>query len=88
MAVKKCPNCGNWTMFETPTGRECSKCGFAVTAPIYDEKIEMLLQCCPWIDLIKTVKTIDALSLRIKLQKAKKKDTLMQHQNTKRYILT
>lgn len=61
MAVKKCPNCGNWTMFETPTGRECSKCGFAVTAPIYDEKIEMLLQCCPWIDLIKTVKTIDAL---------------------------
>ena len=61
MAVKKCPNCGNWTMFETPTGRECSKCGFAVTAPIYDEKIEMLLQCCPWLDLIKTVKTIDAL---------------------------
>lgn len=48
-------------MFETPTGRECSKCGFAVTAPIYDEKIEMLLQCCPWLDLIKTVKTIDAL---------------------------
>ena len=36
MAVKKCPNCGNWTMFETPTGRECSKCGFAVTASIYD----------------------------------------------------
>lgn len=61
MAVKKCPNCGNWTMFETPTGRECSKCGFAITAPIYDEKIEMLLQCCPWLDLIKTVKTIDAL---------------------------
>ena len=48
-------------MFETPNGRECSKCGFAVTAPIYDEKIEMLLQCCPWLDLIKTVKTIDAL---------------------------
>lgn len=61
MAVKKCPNCGNWTMFEIPTGRECSKCGFAVTAPIYDEKIEMLLQCCPWLDLIKTVKTIDVL---------------------------
>lgn len=61
MAVKKCPNCGNWTMLETPTGRECSKCGFAVTAPIYDEKIEMLLQCCPWLDLIKTVETIDAL---------------------------
>lgn len=60
MAVKKCPNCGNWTMLETPTGRECSKCGFAVTAPIYDEKIEMLLQCCPWLDLIKTVETIDA----------------------------
>ena len=61
MAVKKCPNCGKWTMFETPTGRECSKCGFAVTAPIYDEKIEMLLKCCPWLDLIKTVETIDAL---------------------------
>lgn len=36
MAVKKCPNCGKWTMFETPTGRECGKCGFAVTASIYD----------------------------------------------------
>lgn len=66
MAVKKCPNCGNWTMFETPTGRVCSKCGFAVTAPIYDKETEMILQCCPWLccpwlDLIKTVKTIDAL---------------------------
>ena len=45
MAVKKCPNCGNWTMFETPTGRECSKCGFAVTAPIYDGKGGKGYQC-------------------------------------------
>lgn len=71
MAVKKCPNCGKWTMFETPTGRECSKCGFAVTAPINDGKGGKGYQCpiyqCPILgifplsEVIKTVETIDAL---------------------------
>ena len=71
MDVKKCPNCGKWTMFETPTGRECSKCGFAVTAPINDGKGGKGYQCpiyqCPILgifplsEVIKTVETIDAL---------------------------
>lgn len=71
MDVKKCPNCGKWTMFETPTGRECSKCGFTVTAPINDGKGGKGYQCpiyqCPILgifpisEVIKTVETIDAL---------------------------
>ena len=66
MDVKKCPNCGNWTMFETPTGHECSKCGFAVTAPINDGKGGKGYQCPIWgifplSEVIKTVETIDAL---------------------------
>ena len=66
MDVKKCPNCGNWTMFETPTGHECSKCGFAVTAPINDGKGGKGYQCpilgiFPLSEVIKTVETIDAL---------------------------
>lgn len=71
MDVKKCPNCGKRTMFETPTGRECSKCGFAVTAPINDGKGGKGYQCpiyqCPILgifplsEVIKTVETIDAL---------------------------
>lgn len=71
MDVKKCPNCGKWTMLETPTGRECSKCGFAVTAPINDGKGGKGYQCpiyqCPILgifplsEVIKTVETIDAL---------------------------
>lgn len=58
-------------MFETPTGRECSKCGFAVTAPINDGKGGKGYQCpiyqCPILgifplsEVIKTVETIDAL---------------------------
>lgn len=71
MDVKKCPNYGKWTMLETPTGRECSKCGFAVTAPINDGKGGKGYQCpiyqCPILgifplsEVIKTVETIDAL---------------------------
>lgn len=66
MAVKKCPNCGKWTMFETQTGCECSKCGFAVTAPINDGKGGKGYQCpilgiFPLSEVIKTVETIDAL---------------------------
>ena len=66
MDVKKCPNCGKWTMLETPTGRECSKCGFAVTAPINDGKGGKGYQCpilgiFPLSEVIKTVETIDAL---------------------------
>ena len=71
MDVKKCPNCGKWTMLETPTVRECSKCGFAVTAPINDGKGGKGYQCpiyqCPILgifplsEVIKTVETIDAL---------------------------
>lgn len=53
-------------MFETPTGRECSKCGFAVTAPINDGKGGKGYQCpilgiFPLSEVIKTVETIDAL---------------------------
>ena len=58
-------------MLETPTGRECSKCGFAVTAPINDGKGGKGYQCpiyqCPILgifplsEVIKTVETIDAL---------------------------
>lgn len=33
MAGKKCPNCGNATFFETPTGGACSKCGYKMTVP-------------------------------------------------------
>lgn len=63
-----------------------------------DEKIEMLLQHSPLLNVIKTVETIDALLkdpvktidalLTDQTTEDKKKDTLMQHQNTKRYILT
>lgn len=55
-------------MFETPTGRECSKCGFAVTAPINDGKgYQCPIYQCPILgifplsEVIKTVETIDAL---------------------------
>lgn len=28
MAGKKCPKCGNLTFHQTPTGGECSNCGY------------------------------------------------------------
>ena len=33
MAGKKCPNCNHLTFFESPVGRECSKCGFKMEVP-------------------------------------------------------
>ena len=33
MPGKKCPNCGELTLFETNTGRQCSNCGFEVNLP-------------------------------------------------------
>ncbi|MDE6671028.1 MAG: hypothetical protein K2K16_02405 [Ruminococcus sp.] len=33
MAGKLCPKCGNFTLFETLTGRKCTKCGYGVYVP-------------------------------------------------------
>lgn len=33
MAGMMCPQCGKMTFFQTPTGRECSKCGYKMIAP-------------------------------------------------------
>lgn len=38
MAGKMCPNCGEQTFFQTPTGRECSKCNHTMTVPANDGK--------------------------------------------------
>ena len=33
MAGMMCPKCGKATFFQTPTGRECSKCGHKMIVP-------------------------------------------------------
>lgn len=33
MAGKRCPGCGNFTFFETPTGRKCTRCDFEMKVP-------------------------------------------------------
>jgi len=38
MAGKMCPSCGKATFFETPTGRECSKCGATMKIPTNEGK--------------------------------------------------
>jgi len=38
MAGKMCPKCGEQTFFQTPTGRECSKCNYTMTLPANDGK--------------------------------------------------
>ncbi len=38
MAGKMCPKCGKATFFETPTGRECSKCGATMKNPTINGK--------------------------------------------------
>jgi len=38
MAGKTCPNCGQFTFFETTTGRKCTKCGFKMITPPNDGK--------------------------------------------------
>jgi primosomal protein N' len=40
MAGKMCPNpkCGKQTFFETPTGRQCSRCGYTMTLPANEGK--------------------------------------------------
>lgn len=38
MAGKRCPRCGEWTFFETQTGRECSKCGYKMIVPANEGK--------------------------------------------------
>ncbi len=34
MAGRKCPKCGELTLFTTPTGVECSRCGYKGTVPV------------------------------------------------------
>ena len=35
MAGMKCPNCGKLTYFKTPTGGQCSQCGYTgTTSPL------------------------------------------------------
>lgn len=36
MAGKMCPNCGQYTFFARPYGRECTKCGFRMEIPVND----------------------------------------------------
>lgn len=38
MAGKMCPKCGEYTFFETVTGRRCTKCGYTMTVPANDGK--------------------------------------------------
>lgn len=38
MAGKMCPQCGEQTFFQTPTGRECTKCGHSMTVPANEGK--------------------------------------------------
>lgn len=38
MAGMLCPECGQQTLFKTPTGRRCTKCGFEVRVPINENK--------------------------------------------------
>lgn len=33
MAGKLCPECGQQTFFQTPTGRKCTKCNYTMTLP-------------------------------------------------------
>ena len=33
MAGSRCPSCKQLTFFTTPTGKECSKCGYKATTP-------------------------------------------------------
>ncbi|SFS05931.1 hypothetical protein [Anaeromicropila populeti] len=33
MAGKLCPNCNQYTFFETATGRKCTKCNYEMTVP-------------------------------------------------------
>lgn len=45
MAGKMCPKCGKATFFETPTGRECSKCGASMKNPANSGKGGMGRKC-------------------------------------------
>lgn len=45
MAGKMCPKCGKATFFETPTGRECSKCGATMKSPANSGKGGMGKKC-------------------------------------------
>ena len=33
MAGKLCKKCGQYTFFQTPTGRKCSRCGYEMILP-------------------------------------------------------
>ena len=33
MAGMKCPKCSEFTFFETPKGRKCTKCGYEMVVP-------------------------------------------------------
>lgn len=34
MAGKLCPKCGEFTFFQSATGRKCTKCGYQMTLPV------------------------------------------------------
>lgn len=38
MAGKRCPKCGKFTFFESPTGRECTRCGYKMVLAPNDGK--------------------------------------------------
>lgn len=38
MAGKICPKCGQFTFFETVSGRKCTKCGYTMTVPANEGK--------------------------------------------------
>ena len=38
MAGKMCPRCGEYTFFETPTGKKCTRCGYEMIRPVNNGK--------------------------------------------------
>ena len=38
MAGKICPKCGQFTFFETVSGRKCTKCGYTMIVPANEGK--------------------------------------------------
>lgn len=45
MAGAKCPKCEKLTMFETPTGKKCSSCGYTMKVSVGSGKGERCLNC-------------------------------------------
>lgn len=45
MAGKMCPQCGQYTFFARPFGRECMKCGFRMVLPAKDGEGQRCANC-------------------------------------------